>query len=202
MLCFVSYHLSFFQEDTTAPTSTPPGAIYYNSFETGSFGPEWSVTTSDNEDSTGDSRGRSLEEEEPLTPPSYWTLTTEEAFTGVYSIKSPDLSNDDFTRRSANVTLTSDIPEAGYLTFSILSRIKYPADDLIWYVDWRAVRRHGLLCGWWSLMACWLSRLPRCAWVAVLLSGVAWHAMVWMWQVPAWRNLVWCAVQWHDYVVV
>jgi len=93
------------------------------------------VTTSDNEDSTGDSSGRSLEEEEPSTPSSYWTLTTEEAFTGVYSIKSPDLSNDDFTRRSANVTLTGDIPEAGYLTFSILSRIKYPADDLIWYVD-------------------------------------------------------------------
>ena len=85
-------------------------------------------------DSIGNSRGRRLEEEDESS--IYWALTTNEAATGVYSIKSPDLNNDDHTPWSAYVTLTTgDDWGEGYLTFSLLWDLNYPAADLLWYVD-------------------------------------------------------------------
>jgi len=100
---------------TFAPTSTPPGALYYKGFEKGMFpeDPEWSTE--------GD---------------GLWALSTEQAKSGVYSIKSPDLSNEELLFKSSNVTLTTGVDwPAGTLYFSILDGVEIPFDDLVYYVD-------------------------------------------------------------------
>jgi len=129
-----------------APTSWPLGATFYDSFEKDTFPKEpwWSVTSS-----AGDSHGnipprRRLDEQEEVEESLYWELTTDEAATGVYAIKTPDLMNDiDFgndvtTPRIANVTLDTNYVQArmkyGHLSFSILSDMKNE-DVVSWYVD-------------------------------------------------------------------
>jgi len=84
-----------------------------------------------------DTRARRLqEEEEEEEELPVWELTDEEAVSGALSIKSPNLSNEGLQTRSANVTLTTaEDWGAGYIEFSILSKINYPADSLHWYVD-------------------------------------------------------------------
>lgn len=114
-----------------APTSDIPGATYYTSFEDGIFPNDgWSVST---DDPTG---GGS------------WDLSALQAYTGRYSIRSPFLHNANFTRRSANVTLTTYFPAAGNLTFHH-TRVDYPLNDLRWYVDGVFVEFSKLgLVGW------------------------------------------------------
>jgi len=65
-----------------------------------------------------------------------WELTKEEAYTGVYSIRSPDLSNDDFEQLQANVVLMTD-EDVGdsTLTFSLFSTLNFPADGMAIFVD-------------------------------------------------------------------
>ncbi|KAL7542521.1 hypothetical protein ACHAXR_011851 [Thalassiosira sp. AJA248-18] len=102
-------------QSSIAPTLIPPGAIYYDGFEEGTFpgDPEWSTA--------GD---------------GLWELTTERSNSGVYSIKSPDLSNEAITSGTANVTIFTD-PNwgAGTLVLSILAGVSMPYDDLLYYVD-------------------------------------------------------------------
>ena len=92
-----------------------PGAEYYNGFERATFpnDQEWSTS--------GD---------------GMWTLTEERANTGKYSIKSPNLDNEEGTPLTSNVTLSTgpDWP-AGRIYFSILGGVKMPFDDLNIYVD-------------------------------------------------------------------
>ena len=92
-----------------------PGAEYYNGFERATFPNDSEWTTS------GD---------------GMWTLTEEQANTGKYSIKSPNLDNEEGTPLTSNVTLSTgpDWP-AGRIYFSILGGVKMPFDDLNIYVD-------------------------------------------------------------------
>ena len=80
---------------------TPQGALYFDGFEEGTFpdSPEWSTT--------GD---------------GLWELSTERVNTGRYSIRSPDLSNVDFTPGFSNVTLsTNPAWMGGTVVLSILA---------------------------------------------------------------------------------
>ena len=93
----------------------PVNAVYYNGFEGGTFPdePEWTTTG-----------------EAP------WELTTERVAGGVYSIRSPDLSNDEITSLTSNVTLDVGPEwEGGILTFSVLAGVKMPIDNCSYYVD-------------------------------------------------------------------
>mmetsp|Transcript_27146 Transcript_27146/g.65221 ORF Transcript_27146/g.65221 Transcript_27146/m.65221 type:complete len:697 (-) Transcript_27146:284-2374(-) len=101
---------------TVFPTMVPTqAAAFEDGFEEGStaFPDEpWSL-------SNGDiyARRRKLEEEEEAVD---WAITTEEAYTGESSIKTPDLAIDgDATPRWANVTLAVDEEwgTPGFLTF-------------------------------------------------------------------------------------
>ena len=100
---------------SAAPTSLPPGALYYTGFEQGTFPEdlEWSTA--------GD---------------GLWGLTTERANSGIYSIKSPDLSNDDLTQLVSNATFTTDPTwEGGTLVLSILAGVSMPFDNFRYLVD-------------------------------------------------------------------
>ena len=108
---------------TIAPTSIPAGATYYRSFEQGDFpfviestDPVW--TTESSIDST-----------------LVWTLTSEMANTGIYSIKSPVLENDAATPGSANVTITVPDSQPGTLYFSVNAGVQMPIDAVAWFVD-------------------------------------------------------------------
>ena len=138
------------QDVTIAPTSVPPSAIYYDSFEGGVFpepGSGWLVDTSEGGGSatrpavvrgfvrdagifrdTGSFRtkhvngGRRLRELQGAQPEEFfWALSTDEAATGIYSIKSPDLDDEDGTRLFARTSLNTS-PEwgGGTLSFSLL----------------------------------------------------------------------------------
>ena len=66
-----------------------------------------------------------------------WYQTNEEAFSGNYSIRSPDLSSHNGTYYSATASLQTD-PDwgSGYLYFSILANnFTHPYDIVQWYVD-------------------------------------------------------------------
>ena len=72
-----------------APTLIPDGAVYYKGFEQGNFPqdyPEWTTSNDGNVDLV-------------------WEPTTEEASSGVYSIRSPVLYNEEGTPSSAKATL-------------------------------------------------------------------------------------------------
>ena len=105
---------------TAAPTSLDqilsiPGATYFNGFERAIFPnePEWSTV--------GD---------------GLWGLDTERTNTGLYSIKSPDLSNEDLTPQSSNVTFTTNLDSPpGTLYFSILAGVDMPFDDVVYFLD-------------------------------------------------------------------
>ena len=64
-----------------------------------------------------------------------WDITTKEAYAGVYSIRSPDLSNN-YKQEGAFATLTT---EEGWgsstLTYALLSTARLPADGLVVLVD-------------------------------------------------------------------
>lgn len=102
---------------TAGPTTIPPGAIYYTGFEKGTFTegylPEWSTSGDDQ-----------------------WVITTEETNSGTYSIRNPNLDNDDRTPLTSSVTLTTneDWP-AGTLVFSYLAGTQMPHDNVAFYVD-------------------------------------------------------------------
>jgi len=67
-----------------------------------------------------------------------WELTTERAKSGVYSIKSPSLSNEDLTQLKSNVTLTTNQTwPAGMLVFSVLAGTNMPFDNFRYMVDGR-----------------------------------------------------------------
>ena len=90
--------------------------MYFDGFEEAAFpefDPEWS-TQGDGE----------------------WTLSSEQVKSGDYSIKSPDLSNDDQVSQSSNVTITTnpDWP-AGTLVVHIYAGVLLPYDNLSYYVD-------------------------------------------------------------------
>mmetsp|Transcript_9622 Transcript_9622/g.21698 ORF Transcript_9622/g.21698 Transcript_9622/m.21698 type:complete len:825 (+) Transcript_9622:721-3195(+) len=108
---------------TSAPTSVPDGANYFRGFEQGDFpfvleqdDPIWTTTNDDDEDLV-------------------WELTTERVNSGVYSIKSPVLENDDKIPSTANVTM--DMPDYGIgaLYYSVLASIQMPFDQFEVYVD-------------------------------------------------------------------
>lgn len=101
---------------TIAPSSVPPGAEYYDGFETGNFpnDPEWTTQGDD----------------------GLWEITSEKANTGVYSIKTPEFVNSENQQTSSNVTLTTNPSwPSGSLVFSILSSVSMPYDKLVYYVD-------------------------------------------------------------------
>lgn len=116
------------------PTSLPPGATFYESFEKATFpeDPEWSVTTSAE---TEDARRLDGHNMMALN----WLLSTEHASTGIHSIKTPDLTNDsDFVNaseyRTANVTLDTDY----FAARLVPGDLKFSSRDsagLKWYVD-------------------------------------------------------------------
>ena len=95
---------------------TPPGALYYDGFKRGTFpnDPEWSTV------------GRDA-----------WQLTNDTADNGRYSIRSPDLANDDSVPYESNVTLSYGDPDfaGGSLVLSVLAGVELPIDELSYYVD-------------------------------------------------------------------
>ena len=100
---------------TIAPTSTPPGAIYYTGFETRKFPDDSYWTTSES---------------------APWVTDTERVQSGVYSIRSANLESTELTPRDSNVTFTTgdDFP-AGVLVLNILAGVRMPFDDFRYYVD-------------------------------------------------------------------
>ena len=100
---------------TIAPTSIPVGALYYTGFETGKFPNDsyWTTTES--------------------TP---WIIDTERVHSGVYSIRSPILENEELTPRESSVTFTTgDDWPAGNLVLSMLVGTQMPFDDVQYFVD-------------------------------------------------------------------
>ena len=99
---------------SAAPTSLPPGALYYTGFEQGTFpeDPEWSTT--------GD---------------RVWGLA-KRANSGIYSIKSPDLGNDELARLVSNATfITNSTWGEGTLVLSVLAGVSMPFDNFRYLVD-------------------------------------------------------------------
>ena len=101
---------------TAGPTITPQGATYYTGFEKGTFTqgyPDWS-TSGDGE----------------------WEITNEYVNSGVYSIRSPILENEERIPKSSEVVFTTgeDWPE-GTLILSILAGTQMPFDNVVYYVD-------------------------------------------------------------------
>jgi len=101
---------------TAGPTIIPLGATYYTGFEKGTFTqgyPEWS-TSGDGE----------------------WEITNEYVNSGVYSIRSPILENEERIPKSSEVILKTgeDWPE-GTLILSILAGTQMPFDNVVYYVD-------------------------------------------------------------------
>ena len=100
---------------TIAPTSTPPGSIYFTGFETGVFPGDSYWTTSES---------------------SPWIIDTERVHSGVYSIRSPDLNSEDLSPQDSDVTFTTgdDFPP-GDLVLFYLAGSRMPFDDLQYFVD-------------------------------------------------------------------
>jgi len=98
------------------PASAPPGAVYFDGFESATFpaDPEWS--TSDD------------------TP---WVLTSDMAASGVYSVRSPELANEQLTTLSSNLTLSYLDPsfEGGTILFQVVANIQLPINQFLYYVD-------------------------------------------------------------------
>ena len=103
---------------TIAPTSIPDRSLYYNGFENGAFpdsDPGWTTVGSNGQT---------------------WTLTKEQAKSGVYSIRSPDMSSPDYAKEQSNATLITDSDwPAGTMHLSVLSSTQIPFDDVLYYVD-------------------------------------------------------------------
>eukprot|EP00578_Thalassiosira_sp_NH16_P002350 CAMPEP_0181129508 /NCGR_PEP_ID=MMETSP1071-20121207/29357_1 /TAXON_ID=35127 /ORGANISM="Thalassiosira sp., Strain NH16" /LENGTH=2606 /DNA_ID=CAMNT_0023215495 /DNA_START=157 /DNA_END=7977 /DNA_ORIENTATION=- len=104
---------------TVAPTVMPPGSMYFNGFEMGTFpefDPEWTTRGDDT-----------------------WEVTSERAKSGAYSIRSPDFfdpTGADVTPKQSNVTLqTNPAWPGGTLVFSVLAGVEMPFDDLQYFVD-------------------------------------------------------------------
>jgi len=101
---------------TISPTSVPDGAVYYDGFEQGTFpegDPEWTT-----------------EGEKP------WELTNEEVNSGVFAIRSPNLTNSDLIPGSSNATLTANPTWGpGTLHFSVYPDVEQPFDTFEVYVD-------------------------------------------------------------------
>jgi len=96
----------------------PPGAKYYEGFERGIFpeAPEWSTV------------GGGLDD--------FWEITTERTKSGVYSIKSPDLSNDELMPLKSSAKFTTDAAwGAGTVVFSVLAGVNMPFDQFRYMVD-------------------------------------------------------------------
>ena len=107
----------------TPPTSTPDDAIYYQSFEVGTFpfadqegDPIWSTTNND-------------------APTLIWEVTDEEAATGIYSLKNPILDNEPKVPSQTNLTLIMPDQGAGALHFSVLAGNQMPFDQFEYSVD-------------------------------------------------------------------
>jgi len=101
---------------TAGPTITPQGATYYTGFEKGTFTqgyPDWSTSGG-----------------------GEWEITNEYVNSGVYSIRSPILENEERIPKSSEVILTTgeDWPE-GTLILSILAGTQMPFDNVVYYVD-------------------------------------------------------------------
>ena len=65
-----------------------------------------------------------------------WTFTTERAASGIYSVRSPDLSNEDRVPAESNLTFTTNPNwEAGIMHFSLLGGVQLPFDSIDYYVD-------------------------------------------------------------------
>lgn len=110
---------------TAAPTSTPDGALSFDGFEQGSLAtlPEWNSTG--NQD-------------------ALWERTNEQAASGVFSLRSPQLENADKTTRVSNVTFQTDSNwNGGMLHFSTFTTIQMPIDSFFWYVDGQLFGRSG-----------------------------------------------------------
>ena len=103
---------------TIAPTSIPDGSLYYNGFESGDFpgsDPGWTTVGSNGQT---------------------WMLTKEQAKSGVYSIRSPDMSNPDYAQGQSNATfVTNPNWPAGTMYLSALSSTQIPFDDVVYLVD-------------------------------------------------------------------
>lgn len=100
---------------TISPTSIPDDADYFNGFERGDLISYPEVTT------TGDGE---------------WFVTREEAASGVYSVRSPNLDNDDATQGVANLTFTTNPTwPQGAFNFDILGGTAMPFDTVDWFVD-------------------------------------------------------------------
>ena len=98
------------------PASVPNDAVYFDGFESATFpaDPEWS--TSD------------------VSP---WVLTSDMAASGVYSVRSPELVNEQLTTLSSNLTLSYRDPsfEGGTLLFQIIANIQLPINQFLYFVN-------------------------------------------------------------------
>merc|ERR1711957_1013037 len=102
---------------TTAPTGDIDEAIYFMGFEKGSIDmfPEWS------------SEGGAV-----------WERTSEEAASGVFSVRSPNLKNELFEQRLSSITLQINPGwGAGILHYSQYAATQQPFDDFKLFVDGR-----------------------------------------------------------------
>ena len=100
---------------TAEPTSIPDGAVFFDGFEVATF-------PSDIEWETGGDLP--------------WELTTDKASTGIYSIRSANLTNDDLARNVSTVTLAvNETWGSGILYFSVLAQVNSPFDNFTCYVD-------------------------------------------------------------------
>ncbi len=101
----------------------PAGAAYFRSFEQGNFpfvleqdDPVW--TTTNNDDAT-----------------KVWEVTDEQAASGVYSIRSPVLLNDELVPGVSTATLQLPDYGIGALHYSLLGSVLMPIDRYELYVD-------------------------------------------------------------------
>ena len=90
--------------------------MYFDGFESATFpdDPEWSTS--------GDAP---------------WVLTSDMAASGVYSVRSPELVNEQLTTLSSNLTLSYLDPtfEGGTLVFRVIANIFLPINRLLYYTD-------------------------------------------------------------------
>ena len=81
----------------------------------------------------GDSGGDDAEKDNV-----FWSISKKEAATGVYSLQSPDLTNDAGDPQASSVTFVTDEDwPRGVLSFAALWDTNWPGSDLSWYVDGR-----------------------------------------------------------------
>lgn len=98
------------------PASAPPGAVYFDGFESVTFpaDPEWSTS-----------------DESP------WVLTSDMAASGEYSVRSPELANEQLTTLASNLTLSYRDPsfEGGTLLFQVIANIQLPINQFLYFVN-------------------------------------------------------------------